>query len=99
MPEESLLKNNFHHDDCRNYCIVDVVKGICRRTQEMQPGAGNACSEFALLPKCKFCSHYSAGEQTGLGFCLAEASQPWVAPGLIAVTCEMFEPALAALSR
>lgn len=95
MPEETLLKKGYRHDDCRNYCIVDVVKGLCRQTQEMQAGDGSACSEFVQLPKCKFCSNYTASEQTGLGYCLGEADLPWAAPEMIAVTCEMFKPALA----
>jgi 4-hydroxyphenylacetate decarboxylase small subunit len=79
------------HNDCRNFCSVDVAKGICRRTGEMVAIDDAACTECVPLPKCKFCGCYSPGIQSGLGACLAEAGQPWAYPEMIAVTCELFE--------
>jgi len=81
-----------HHADCRNYCTMDVAKGICRRTGNTVLIDDNACSCFQALPKCKFCAHYSATDEN-IGVCKAEAGEPWAYPEMIATTCEMFESA------
>ena len=79
------------HNDCRNFCSLDVAKGICRRTQEVVLIDSATCSEYVQLPKCKFCAYFSYGVQEGIGTCNADASQPWAYPEMIAVTCEMFK--------
>lgn len=90
MLEEHVLLKTLQHHDCRNFCNMDVAKGICRRTQAVVLIDSAACSEYVQLPKCKFCVNFAAGEQEGLGTCQAEADQPWAYPEMIAVTCEMF---------
>ncbi len=85
MLEEIVL----HHNDCRNFCSVDVAKGLCRRTQELVLIDSDTCTHFVQLPKCKFCANYQAnGGDTGV--CKAEKGEPWAYPEMIAVTCEMF---------
>jgi 4-hydroxyphenylacetate decarboxylase small subunit len=81
-----------HHNDCRNFCNVDVAKGICRRTGQMVMVDGLACDAYQQLPKCKFCSNFADGAE-GLGACKAEKNEPWAYPAMIAVTCEWFETA------
>ena len=93
MIEEKVVPQVLQHSDCRNFCSMDVAKGICRRTQEVVLIDSQACSCYAQLPKCKFCAHFAAGEQEGIGACNAEAGSPWAYPEMIAVTCEMFKPA------
>lgn len=93
MIEEKVLTKVCQHNDCRNFCSMDVAKGICRRTSELVLIDSEACAEFTPLPKCKFCANFAAGEQEGLGSCTAEAGHPWAYPEMIAVTCEMFKPA------
>ncbi|NMB90271.1 MAG: 4-hydroxyphenylacetate decarboxylase small subunit [Chloroflexi bacterium] len=92
MIEEKTVVQVLQHSDCRNFCSMDVAKGICRRTQDVVLIDAEACSSYAQLPKCKFCANFAAGEE-GLGTCLAEANQPWAYPEMIAVTCEMYKPA------
>ena len=80
------------HNDCRNFCTVDVAKGICRRTDELVLIDSEACKSYIRLPKCKFCANFVAtGEQ--MGICKAEKTEPWAYPEMIAVTCEMYVPA------
>ena len=88
MIEEKVLQ----HNDCRNFCSMDVAKGICRRTQETVLIDSTACPCFVTLPKCKFCANYAASDES-TGVCTAEAGQPWAYPEMIAVTCEMFKAA------
>lgn len=80
------------HSDCRNFCPLDVAKGVCRRTNEMTLIDSSTCDCFVELPKCKFCANFAVnGGQTGV--CKAEAGEPWAYGEMIAVTCEMFVPA------
>lgn len=87
-----ILEKVLHHNDCRNFCAVDVAKGICRRTNEMVLIDTPACDAFQALPKCKFCAEY-AGNGNGIGKCKAESDEPWAYPEMIAVTCEWFKAA------
>jgi 4-hydroxyphenylacetate decarboxylase small subunit len=80
------------HADCRNYCSLDVAKGLCRRTQEMVLFDADSCGCFTQLPKCKYCVHYAASGDN-IGICRADKDQPWAYPEMIAVTCEMFQAA------
>ncbi len=93
MIEEKVMVKLCQHSDCRNFCSMDVAKGICRRTQEIVLIDSEACAAYVQLPKCKFCANYVAGEQEGIGTCTAEEGGPWAYPEMIAVTCEMFKPA------
>jgi 4-hydroxyphenylacetate decarboxylase small subunit len=95
MMAEMVQKNKLQHNDCRNYCNMDITRGICRRTGSIVPSDEDSCSDYVPLPKCKFCSNYAPGDQPGLGSCNAEASQPWATPEMIAVTCGMFRSAQA----
>ncbi len=90
MIEEKVLV--LHHNDCRNFCNMDVAKGICRRTGEMVLIDTNTCQCFKKLPKCKFCANFQETEE-GLGVCKADDAGSWAYPEMIAVTCEMFKPA------
>ncbi len=91
MVDEKVHEKVLRCNDCRDFCSIDVAKGICRRTQENILIDSTACSDYVQLPKCKFCVYYSAGDQEGIGACNAEASHPWAYPEMIAVTCEMFK--------
>jgi len=93
MIDEKVLVKLLQHKDCRNFCSMDVAKGICRRTGDVVQLDAESCAEYVQLPKCKFCANYAAGEEEGLGGCTAEDGQPWAYPEMIAVTCEMFKPA------
>lgn len=93
IEEKVQQQQGLRHCDCRNFCSMDVAKGICRRLQEVVSIDDAACPEYVQLPKCKFCAHFAAGEQEGIGTCNAEAGSPWAYPEMIAVTCEMFKPA------
>ncbi len=89
--DETVQEKVLRCDDCRNYCSLDVAKGICRQTQEIILIDSYICSEYVQLPKCRFCIYFSPGDQEGIGTCTAEASHPWAYPEMIAVTCEMFK--------
>jgi 4-hydroxyphenylacetate decarboxylase small subunit len=90
MTEGSLYPKILKHNDCRNFCSMDVVKGICRRTGEMVLIDSDICSSYTQLPKCKICNYYVQGDQDGIGTCNAEESRPWAYPEMIAVTCNLF---------
>jgi 4-hydroxyphenylacetate decarboxylase small subunit len=79
------------HCDCRNYAPVDVVKGICHRTKELVMGDDAQCDQFALLSKCRFCSHFTAAKEEFMGTCGAEPARPWTYPDLVTVTCSSFK--------
>lgn len=85
MMKEIVLR----HNDCWNFCNVDVAKGICRRTQDMVLIDSETCKHYTQLPKCKFCINY-ANTGDNVGTCKAEIDEPWAYPEMIAVTCEMF---------
>ncbi len=85
--QEKVLRCN----DCRNFCSLDVAKGICRLTQVIVLFDSNACSEYVQLPKCKFCAYFLTSDQEGIGTCTADANRHWAYPEMIAVTCEMFK--------
>ncbi len=78
-----------HHNDCMNFCPLDVAKGLCRRKNELTLIDSNTCDCYVKLPKCKFCVNYVASGDN-LGICKAEKDEPWAYPEMIAVTCEMF---------
>jgi 4-hydroxyphenylacetate decarboxylase small subunit len=85
------MEEHLRHSDCRNFCSVDVVKGICRRTSEMVQIDSDVCESYLQLPKCKFCNSYlRTGE--GLGICRAEQDEPWAYAEMIAVTCKEYSP-------
>jgi 4-hydroxyphenylacetate decarboxylase small subunit len=88
MIEEKVLQ----HADCRNFCTLDVAKGLCRRSDTLVPVDSTACTCFVQLPKCKFCQNF-ADKGEGVGACLAEQGEPWAYPEMIAVTCEWFKAA------
>ncbi len=92
MIEEKVYQKVLHHNDCRNFCSMDVAKGICRRTGDTILMDAEACEAYQQLPKCKFCANFAAGEDN-MGTCNAEATHPWAYPEMIAVTCEMFKKA------
>lgn len=91
IADEKVQENVLRCNDCRNFCSLDVAKGICRLTQDAILIDSAVCSEYVQLPKCKFCAFFSASDQAGIGTCNAEASHPWAYPEMIAVTCEMFK--------
>jgi 4-hydroxyphenylacetate decarboxylase small subunit len=93
MIEEKVMINVLQHKDCRNFCSMDVAKGICRRTQDIVQIDGQACADYAQLPKCKFCANYTASDKEGMGTCNAESDHPWAYPEMIAITCENFKSA------
>jgi 4-hydroxyphenylacetate decarboxylase small subunit len=90
MIEEKVLV--LRHNDCQEFCSMDVAKGICRRSGKVVLIDSDTCPEFKQLPKCKFCANFEATEE-GLGVCKADESRPWAYPEMIAVTCEMFKKA------
>ncbi len=90
IEDEKVQAKVLRCNDCRDFCSIDVAKGICHKTQEVVLIDSTACSEYVQLPKCKFCAHYSTGDQEGIGVCNAEVGHPWAYPEMIAVTCEMF---------
>lgn len=78
-----------HHNDCMNFCPVDVAKGICRRTNTLTLIDSQTCECYLQLPKCKFCRNYIPTEDN-LGLCKAEKDEAWAYPEMVAVTCEWF---------
>ena len=54
---------------------------------------GNSCECFVQMAKCKFCANFSHNGDPTMGVCKAEAGEPWAYAEMIAVTCEMFQPA------
>jgi 4-hydroxyphenylacetate decarboxylase small subunit len=90
MIEEKVI--TLRHNDCRNFCSMDVAKGICRKSGNVVMIDSDTCACYKQLPKCKFCANFQATED-GLGVCKADNAGSWAYTEMIAVTCEMFKPA------
>ncbi len=92
MMESKVLveENVLHHNDCRNFCALDVAKGLCRRTENIILIDSDTCKCFEQLPKCKFCENYEMTDPS-MGICKAGPEGTWAYPEMIAVTCEMFK--------
>ncbi|HCJ10746.1 MAG TPA: hypothetical protein DHW14_06240 [Clostridiales bacterium] len=89
-----VVKIDAKHMDCRNFCPVDVVKGICRKSGSKVIIDSPVCPKFEQLPKCKNCAHYTPSPtEEHIGTCGAAESKPWTPAELIAVTCENYQPA------
>jgi len=81
------------HSDCRNYCPVDVAKGLCRMSGGKVIIDTPTCPKFQRLPKCKNCEHFTPSPtEQYVGTCNADKSKPWAPSELIAVTCENYKP-------
>lgn len=75
------------HQDCEEYLMIDVFKGLCRRDKKIKMADDKTCDDFKPVKKCKFCRHYTSKEEF-LGICMGEAL---VYPDLLAKTCKNFE--------
>jgi len=73
--------------DCRFYLPVDVFSGICKVTKEKILPEDPFCKEAEKMPKCKFCQHFTAGNEF-LGKC---SGSILAYPDLIALKCTEFE--------
>ena len=79
------------HIDCWNYQPIDVVKGICVKSEQMIHWNGEVCPGFELKPKCEQCSHFSDPNDENIGTCsgLSDGAY-WVLGSRNATTCEAF---------
>lgn len=80
------------HVDCWNYQPIDVVKGVCLRTEEIIEWHGDTCPAFEAKPKCESCSHFSEPDEDNIGICqgLSDKSY-WTLGARPATTCEGYE--------
>ena len=79
------------HSDCANYIPIDVAKGICQANGDITVQIDTpTCPKFTPGFKCKFCSHYQAGEQN-MGTCTGFEDRFWAFADNDAKNCEKFE--------
>ncbi|MBF0315677.1 MAG: 4-hydroxyphenylacetate decarboxylase small subunit [Oligoflexia bacterium] len=84
-------KTQYHYRDTLNYAPVDVVKGIDLITKSLVKADDLAPPEYELLPKCKFCKHFSSGANSNYkGSCLGFAKPFLAYPDMIAKTCSSY---------
>lgn len=82
------------HCDCINYENVDITKGLCLCDNGFVPYDGAICPRFSPKPRCKLCTHYTAGAEEGIGACTGlEDSNHWISGDTNAVTCPAYESA------
>jgi 4-hydroxyphenylacetate decarboxylase small subunit len=79
------------HNDCENFCSVDVAKGICRLTNEWVFIDSKVCGEFEETAKCRNCKNFKNQNQESLGTCTGLKIHYWTAGETRAALCEGYE--------
>ncbi len=74
------------HNECENFCFVDVAKGICRLSGELVLIDTEVCGEFAVAPCCGNCEKFTADKE--LGLCSGYGKEYWTTAETRAVVCE-----------
>lgn len=82
---------NMKHNDCSNFCPIDVAKGICRLTNETIFIDSKVCNSYTEMHKCKNCSKFINPNSDGLGTCVGFKKEAWTPGELKAVLCEMYK--------
>ena len=80
------------HSECENFVPVDVVKGICRLTNEMVLIDSQVCSRFEAIPKCRSCTFFKNPDKDGIGSCTGLQKDYWTAGNYNAGLCEGYKP-------
>lgn len=76
------------HNDCSNFCPVDVAKGICRVTNEMVFIDTPVCEKFTELAKCKNCACFKNPGSDNIGTCTGLKKESWTLGELNGTLCE-----------
>jgi len=78
---------DFKCSDCRFYLPVDVFSGFCKLSKEKITPDTPFCCKAEKIPKCRFCTNYTA-EKEFLGKCMGATL---AYPDMIAVKCADFQ--------
>lgn len=82
------------HNDCTNFAIFDVAKGLCLKTEGLVTFDGEACPCFEQKQKCKNCAHFHEPNEEGVGACTGLSDESYWALGeRVAVNCDGYEKA------
>lgn len=73
--------------DCKFNLPIDVFKGICKLSKKDILPDDEFCAKAERIPKCKFCSKYTADKEH-LGKCMSVAI---AYPDMIAAKCADFQ--------
>lgn len=82
---------NRKHNDCSNFCPIDVAKGICRLTNETIFIDSEVCISYNEMPKCKNCGNFKNPTNDGLGTCGGFKKETWTSAELKASLCERYK--------
>lgn len=86
-----MVNENMRHNDCSNFCFIDVAKGICRLTNEMVFIDTPVCANFKETCKCKNCANFKNPNKDNLGSCTGLKKEAWTYGDLNAITCEGYK--------
>lgn len=79
------------HNECENFAPVDVVKGICRLSNNIVPINSEVCAKFEAIPKCKDCTFFKNPDKDGIGLCTGLTKEYWTAGNYNAGLCEGYK--------
>ncbi len=85
------METEYHHNDCRNFAPLDVIKGICHLSKQVVPADEPNCDAFDKMPKCRHCLHYTSADKEFTGTCGAVPTKPMTYPDLCGLQCEHFQ--------
>lgn len=80
------------HSECENFVPVDVVKGICRLTNEKVIIDSSVCARFEMVPVCRNCGNFKNPNKDGIGTCIGLKKEYWTAGNYHAGLCEGYKP-------
>ncbi|GAA0076350.1 4-hydroxyphenylacetate decarboxylase small subunit [Clostridium sp. CTA-5] len=86
-----MANENIKHNDCKNFCSIDVAKGICRLSNKMIFTDTPVCNNFNEAYKCKNCLNFKNVDKDNMGTCTGLKIESWTFGDLSAVTCEGYK--------
>lgn len=86
-----MVTNSKKHNDCENFCPIDVAKGICRLTDEFVFIESQTCGKFEQIPECKLCNNFKNPNQDNIGTCVGLKKEYWTAGETRAALCEGYK--------
>lgn len=86
-----MANENMKHNDCVNFCPIDVAKGICRLTNSMIFIDTNTCENFKEACKCRNCENFKNPNNDNIGTCVGLKKESWTFGELNALTCEGYK--------
>lgn len=84
-------KRTLKHNDCKHFVAVDVVKGICRRSDKIIFIDSDICPKFEAVAKCKNCENFLEPDEDNIGTCKCSKIGYWTYGENFALNCEGYQ--------